>query len=191
MRRVWSGAVALLGIAAVSQAATATFSPPLVEVPAGTPALFELYVAAESLSAFDAADILIGSNDVPDLSFTYSPLWEAVMAGYVTPITYDSGTYGQDVFVGGFCMAGAIQGGLWVGTLTVETAGLPAGDYPIVVDGNADGMSRLTLAGNWEPLSGMGTVRIPEPASVGLLACGALMLSRRKAGRSSGRAAQD
>lgn len=180
MKSVSLSVVALLGIAAASAAATATFEPPLVEVPAGTPALFDVYVAVESLSAFDAADILIGSNDVPDLSFAYSPDWEAAMAGFVTPITYDSGAYGQDVFVGGFSVAGAIQGSLWVGTLTVDTTGLVEGDYPVFVDGTTDGMSRLTLAGNWEPLSGAGTVRIPEPATVGLLAFGVLVVSRRR-----------
>ncbi len=180
MRSVSLGALALIGVTTASLAATATFDPPLVEIQAGTPALFDVYVAVESLSAFDAADILIGSDEVPDVSFTYSPDWEAAMAGFVTPITYDTGTYGQDVFVGGFSIAGAIQGGLWVGTLTVETTGLAEGDYPIVVDGTADGMSRLTLAGNWEPLSGAGTVRIPEPATLALLAFGALVLARRR-----------
>ncbi len=180
MRSVSLGAIALVGVATASLAATATFDPPLVEVQAGTPALFDVYVAVESLSAFDAADVLIGSNDAPDISFTYSPDWEAAMAGFVTPITYDSGVYGQDVFVGGFRVAGPIQGSLWVGTLTVDTAGLTVGDYPIVVDGVAEGMSRLTLAGTWEPLSGMGTVRIPEPTALVLLAFGALVLPRRR-----------
>jgi hypothetical protein len=181
MKVVSLGALALLTITTVSPAASTTFDPPLVEVQAGTPALFDVYVAVESLSAFDAADILIGSNEVADLSFAYSPEWEAAMAGFVTPITYDSGVYGQDVFVGGFRVAGAIEGSLWVGTLTVDTAGLAVGDYPIVVDGVADGMSRLTLAGNWEPLSGMGTVRIPEPATLVLLAIGGLVVARRRA----------
>ncbi len=180
MRSVSLGAIALIGATTASLAATATFDPPLVEIQAGTPALFDVYVAVESLPAFDAADILIGSNEVPDLSFSYSPDWEAAMAGFVAPVTYDIGTYGQDVFVGGFSIAGAIQGSLWVGTLTVETTGLAAGDYPIVVDGTADGMSRLTLAGNGENLSGAGTVRIPEPATLALLAFGAMVLSRRR-----------
>ncbi|MBN1510761.1 MAG: PEP-CTERM sorting domain-containing protein [Phycisphaerae bacterium] len=180
MKSVSLCAVALLGTAAASLGATATFDPPLVEVPSGTPALFDVFVAVESLSAFDAADILIGSNEVPDLGFAYSPDWEAAMAGFVTPITYDGGAYGQDVFVGGFRAAGAIQGSVWVGTLTVDTTGLVEGDYPVSVDGATDGMSRLTLAGSWEPLSGAGIVRIPEPTTVGLVAIGVLVWLRRR-----------
>jgi hypothetical protein len=174
-RRAASYALAggLITGAAPALADSAVFEPALATVAAGQFAEFELYVSPTTLASFDAVDVIIGSNDLPDLEFAYSPDFTAAM-DQLTPIFTDQGFYAQDVFVGGFSLDDAIDSRLLVGTVRAATSGLPPGDYTLQIDGATDMISALSLGGvQFEPLvnaSGgpvAATVRIPEP-SIGL-----------------------
>ena len=142
-----------------SLGATATFTPVgQTVVTPGTPVVFNVSVAAQTLSGFDAADIVIGSNAASDLSFAYSLAWQAAF-NRVTPPT-PLGLYAQDVFVGGNNPLSVGQS-MALGTLTVHTVGLVEGTYDVRVDANLrPDLSSLVLAGVHEDLSGIGTFTI-------------------------------
>ncbi len=143
-----------------SLGATATFTPVGQTVVApGTPVVFNVSVAAQTLSGFDAADIVIGSNAASDLSFAYSSAWQAAF-NRVTPPTPDLGLYAQDVFVGGNNPLSVGQS-MALGTLTVHTVGLVEGTYNVRVDANLrPDLSSIVLGGVHEALSGIGTFTI-------------------------------
>jgi hypothetical protein len=141
-------------------------------VTAGTDAVFNITLSVETLTTFDAADVVVGWNQTQALSFAYSPEWVAALA-IESPIA-PLGVYTTDVFVGGSNPT-AVGASLLLGTLTVTTTGLADGDYIVQVDGAADSISTLTLTGANEPLAGFGTIHVvPEPSSLALLAMAAI-----------------
>ncbi|MBI4717170.1 MAG: hypothetical protein HY763_05150 [Planctomycetes bacterium] len=138
-------------------ASTATFTPvgPTTVAP-GTPLTFQVTLAVSALASFDAADVVIGCAQATDLSFAYSAAWTAAFAN-VTPPTADVGFYTQDVFVGGN-NPNPVGTNLSLGTVTVSTTGMAEGSYTVRIDPSVDrGVSRLTLDGVLEPLSGSAT----------------------------------
>lgn len=150
-----------------------------VWVSAGTDAQFNLTLSVETLAGFNLADVVIGSNEVPDLSFEFSPAWTAAMSTVTGPM-YDNGFYTQDAYVGGNSTA-SVGKSLLLGTLTVKTDELADGDYIIQIDGASDATSVLGLDANTEELAGFATIHIPEPSCIGLLAvAGFIGLLRRR-----------
>ena len=51
-----------------------------VSVGAGTDAQFNITLSVETLAEFNLADLIIGWNESPDLSFEFSPAWTAAMS---------------------------------------------------------------------------------------------------------------
>lgn len=150
-----------------------------VWVDAGTDAQFNITLSVQTLAEFNLADLIIGSNEVPDLSFEFSPAWTAAMSTLTGPM-YDNGFYAQDVYVGGSSTA-SVGTSLLLGTLTVKTDGLPDGDYIISIDGANDATSVLGMNADSEELNGFGTIHIPEPSCLGLLlAAGFIACLRRR-----------
>jgi len=137
-------------------------------VTAGEDAVFSITVSVESLTEFDAADLVIGSDDVTDLTFSYSDAWMAAMSS-VAPVSYDNSLYLQDALLSSNNST-PVGASLLVGTLTVDTTGLADGDYIVKVDPSVDGFSALWLSGVDDPLAGSGMVHVvPEPFSLALL----------------------
>ncbi len=135
--------------------ATATFTPigPTTVAP-GTPVSFTITVSATPPSVFDAADIVIGSNDASSLSFSYSTAWQAAF-GNVTPPTPVM-RYAQDVFVGGNNTT-PVGTSLALGTVTLQTDGMTEGTFDVRIDPDVGpDVSSLVLAGQHEGLSGLG-----------------------------------
>ena len=162
MRRLvyrWIAVMTALG-ATVSLGATATFTPVgSTAVMPGTPVVFTVSVATQTLGAFDSADIVIGSNDANDLAFAYSAAWEAAFSN-VTPPAADVGFYSQDVFVGGNHTL-PVGATLALGTVTVDTAGMIEGVYQVRIDpGLVQDVSSLVFEGVHEDLQGAGAFTI-------------------------------
>ncbi len=145
-----------------SLAATVTFTPiGATTVDAGTDIVMVLSVTAVNLASFDAADIIIGSNDANDIAFTYDPAWTSAFSNTSTPL-FDVGFYNQDVFVGGNNIT-SVGSTLVLGTITVNTTGMSGGLHQVVVDNAIDNFSRLALAGVTESLSGSGSFQVIAP----------------------------
>ena len=164
---------------------TATFNPPVVNVPAGTPAVFDILITS-GVGNFDAADLIIGVDNlggaVPGITlFEYDPAWVSAFASIIDPPQYGSGTFPAYVdfaYVGGSNQA-SVGASVMLGSIALDTTGLPNGDYPVRIDSN-DGFSELTLGGVGEDLSGYGTIHIPEPGSLALLGLGMVVGLRRR-----------
>ena len=67
-----------------------------------------------------------------------------------------------------------------MGTVTVDTSGLPDGDYHIEVSSAFDGVSAVGFGTEVEPLSGSAIIHIPEPMTVLLLAAAGLLWRSRR-----------
>ena len=180
MRKV---AASLMGIAVSTSPAfggVVTFDPPSVVV-TGEQVQFAVGVAVESLAAFDAADLLVGSMHVQIVSFEYSQEWDDVNPfPLLTP--GPQGIWPSDVSFGGFLLS-KIDSHANIGTLTIGTAGLAPGIYEFGVDSAFDGgFSKLTRGLEDEPLLGWATVYagVPEPATLALLVLGGLITLRRR-----------
>ncbi len=150
----------LLAVVVATLGATATFTPVGdTIVPPGTPVVFTVSVAVQTMLGFDAADIVIGSDAASDVSFAYHAAWD-IAFDRVTPATTDLGLYAQDVFVGGNNSV-SVGRSLSLGTVTVQTVGMIEGTYDVRIDADVGpDISSLVLAGVHEDLAGRGSFTI-------------------------------
>ena len=187
MKRVLGILTVVTFVSSSAFGAMVNFTPAYQEVAPGVPAALEVGIALEQIAEFDSANIIIGSNDGLDFDwgapldetvFVYTPEW--IDANAFPPSVNHAGTYPQDVFVGGFLSAASSDP--WtVGTLTVGTAGLPEGDYRVMVNGDTDGISGLYMGAAKDTLMGEAIVHVtPEPAALVLLGIGGLAALRRR-----------
>jgi len=150
----------------------------------GTQGKFDVTFTVQSLSAFKNADALIGSAALPGgasrFTFTYSTEWNNAFVNKTTPAPF--GMYNQDIFVGGNTpTVAAGYASLLVGTLTIDTTGLPPNtNYALEINPNVF-PSVLGNSPNSEPLAGSTILHvIPEPASLMLVGLGAAAMLRRR-----------
>lgn len=172
--------VALMLGAHWAPGAVATFDPPHIQpVTPGEDVSFTITVAVDSLAAFNWAEAVIGIEEDVALSFQYSDEWNAAFpAANISAPVYDLGVYVRDVYVGADGDT-SIDTELALGTVTVDTTGLPDGTYTVMID-STDGVSGLGLDDVWEDLDGLGTFYIPEPASSLFLLCAVGLLRGRR-----------
>jgi len=191
MRRV-TGMVVVLGLllllllplsfAGTAMGASAVFSPGSVSAPRepGSTAVFDIGIECGLPGGFNLADVVIGSDDLPAdrgrLHFSYSDAWRLKFAN-VSPSRTAVGVYAQDIYVGGNNPT-SVGGSCSLGTLTVDTGGLKDGDYRIRIDGSFDGISGVGFNDTVEPLVGVATIHIPEPASLLILVLGGWVCRR-------------
>jgi hypothetical protein len=169
-------------ITSLSSGAQVLFQPQELSINPGTPAVFELTLQSDTLPGFDAADLLIGSNDFPTgsnrLSFTYNPTWASLFES-VTPVSDNLGVYTQDFYAGSSNSIPVIPNCPF-GTLTIDTTNLPAGDYTLHIDFLTDGTSQLTLGDNFDTfIDQQAVLHIPEPTTILLLILGGLLHRKR------------
>ena len=148
-----------------------------------TTTTFDVSVAtADQVTSFTSVDIIMGSNDGLMLTdFVLDPGFATFFLFNAVDIPASPPVYASDIKAGGFGVA-AQSAPILVGTLTVDAAGLAVGDYTIVVDSGQDGgRTKIGLATDIEGLVGSAVVTvIPEPATISLLAFGALAVICRR-----------
>ncbi len=165
---------------------TVAFDPVRVEIDplVSTIGTFDVSVAtADQVTSFTSVDIIMGSNDGLALTdFVLDPTFATLFLFNAVDIPANPTVYASDIKAGGFGIAGQ-SAPILVGTLTFDAAGLDPGDYTIMVDSDVDGgRTKIGLATATEGLFGSAVVTvIPEPATISLLAFGALaLICRRK-----------
>ena len=161
---------------------TVTFDPPLVAVDSSAPPLsFEVWLETE-VGGIDSVDMIIGSDTVPmsPEDWVYSD--EATWAFGPHEEPGEQGVYPYGIGgIGGFAFMASLPSPFRLGTLSVEVSSLGYGEYVLQVNGERDeGRSNIGFGAVSDPLSCLATiwVGIPEPGTVGLLACGSLTLLR-------------
>jgi hypothetical protein len=134
-----------------------------------------------ALGGLSSIDVIVGgAGPLTMNAFDYSANF--VAGALLPPLTpAPIGVYTNDLYFGGAQKPDGRPGGpiYNLGTLTVGVpVGTALGDYNFGVDSDFDGFSNLN---GIEGLTGLGTVHVvPEPATLGLLALGALGLIRRR-----------
>lgn len=145
--------------------AIATFTPVgPTQVPPGTNVVFDVTVSVVTLTEFNTADIIIGSNDAANVGFAYSAAWSAAFANVTSP-QFAVGFYDQDVFVGGNNPT-PVGATLLLGTVTLTTTGMTSGTYQVMISNTIDGLSNLGLDGQPESLNGSAAFTVAAECQV-------------------------
>ncbi len=147
------GASAALG-------AAATFLPVgPTTVPPGTEVQFDVSLSVATIASFDAADVVIGSPNATNVSFAYSPEWNAAFAQVIAPLQ-DVGFYPQDVYASGNNPT-SVGTSLKLGTVTLDTRGLAEGVYSVMISSATDhGISKLSKGDLRDLVNGSATFTI-------------------------------
>ncbi len=160
-----------------TMAGVVEFSPPLFIYDPERPRPVEYDVslglrAGFPLPGFDAVDIVFGAEQVPFMGFDYDSTWPFATA---EPPAFNIGIYPHDMYVTSND-ANLATSPRAFGTVMVDPRDLAPGDYIIQVNHAIDGdFSQLLARGTGDPLLGSAVLRVvPEPASLSLLALGAL-----------------
>ena len=162
-----------------------TFSPDKPTVDLNVDPFVTLDVFVDQLvgvnNSFQSIDILLGSNGLDLVSFTFDP--GLVFAfSEVTP-NPGFGVYASEIKLGGFAIGPiAVAGPTLVGSLVVRGLEASIDNFSVIVDGFNDGDRSVAVLGAVrDPLVGTGFVNvIPEPATITLLALASLALVRRR-----------
>jgi len=146
--------------ASVVLGATATFLPVgLTTVPPGMDVTFDIVLGVEAISSFEAADVVIGTDQASDILFAYAPEWDAAFFN-ITPPTPDQPFYAQGVFVGGNNPV-PVGASLLLGTITLKTTGMTEGTYTVMINSAIDGgISKLSREHDRDLLHGEATFAI-------------------------------
>lgn len=172
--------------AAPALASVASFDPPNASVIAGTTIQTQLDVTTETLSDFDFAYLLVGSDDAADLGFGFDSDWSTAFNNNVSGPFFDGeGIYAQEVVLGGDNNnVGVGATSLTVGMLSIETTGMALGNYSVSIDFSRDASSELAITGEShqsDPLWGTFNFAIvPEPGAMALLLLGLGATLRRR-----------
>jgi hypothetical protein len=140
--------------------ATATFLPlGSTTVPPGTDVKFDVVLSVATISAFDAADMVIGSHQATDVSLAFSAEWDAAFANVIM-VSDPLGFYPQDVFASGNNTV-SVGASLKLGTITLNTTGLGEGTYNVMISSAIDrDNSKLSRGDLRDLLSGAATFDI-------------------------------
>ena len=164
-----------------------TFDPDPITINPGDSRVVKLDVFLDQVgvSSFISFDILFGTDDVGlnISSFVFDTAFAATAV--FSSITNDNfGIYPDGIKAGFFSSVPitlGVAGPTRVGSLTVDTTGLPDGTYQIIVDANRDGPRSFVSSGAVNDLLfGTGSIVIPEPATISLLGLASLALVRRR-----------
>ena len=208
-----AGVLALM-VCVRAPAGTVHFDPPSATIMPGTQSVeFEITISANTLSIFDTVNGIVSGDLGVSLAFEYSDSFlESVTfipppppCGIIScdPYWWWPTNLAHPVDFGGnrFVIPGISDGWsspLLVGTLYVDTSRLTPGDEKqVFIDPDLESSlvgasaSLIALGINQEPIAGMATITVvPEPATIGILLAGSLLMLRRKSMSCSGKRTQ-
>ena len=124
------------------------------------------------ISTFNTFTLLIGSSDLQITNLVLDQGFRTALQGSLVAVDVPGpGLYHSDVFTQGFLLDNEIELPVLVGTITVDAAGVPAGIYTVVVDGDSmidGGRSQLMNANlERESLVGMATITVTGSSDPG------------------------
>ena len=161
MRKITVGVSAMACACATVFGGTVTITPDKTTVNAGDIVKFELVLdSLSTLSQFNAMDAVVGNDDglqILDFQFATEPLAVCLIA-LCTVDNPGPGVYASDIHFGFF--TGTQNTPFPLGSLTVDTTGLTAGTYAVVIDAGFDHKSFVSNGLPTEGLFGVGTINI-------------------------------
>ena len=159
---------------------TIAFTPMDVTIdPAVDPLTFtlDMSVGGTTVGMMDSVDVFVGSDDLAITDFEWAPFTRFFDSSEANTDYYQSG------WKFGYFGTAADSTDFLLGTLTVDATGLAPGAYQVMVDAGRDGNRSGITGGGVTDLVEMSIASvtiIPEPATISLLALGALALIRRR-----------
>ena len=165
-----------------THAGTVIFEPPELTLHPGDGGSFDVSVATDEMTAFDAISAIFAIDGGLRIDgFAIDPDFESLIPfqPFVEPWVFGP-PRPDGIWIGAFLGEPHPGGPVATVDIVVEEYA-PVGDYRIFVDGELDGLSELALGAASEHLFGQAIVHVvPEPATVTLMGLGALCLLRRR-----------